>query len=121
MFQKQHIPILLSIECSPYCDLFTQSSAHLPVLYHSLFDSEHLKLNYFDLVETGEKMTGLLLDVTEQHYRHLEELTRGQAFSKLGFTTIMRESQHHAFMKLYAQIHTNQQYHYSNITFLLRK
>ena len=55
---------------------------YIPVQYHSLFDSEHLKLNYLDLVEAGEKMTGLL-DVTEQQCRHLEELTRVQAFSKL--------------------------------------
>ena len=48
--KSKHIPILFSIECSPYCDSFTQSSAHLPVQYHSLFDSEHLKLNYLDLV-----------------------------------------------------------------------
>ena len=86
LFQKcsksKHIPILFCIECSPYCELFTQSSAHLPVQYHSLFDSEQLKLNYLDLVEDGQKMKGLL-EVTEQQCRHLEELTRGQAFSKL--------------------------------------
>ena len=54
LFQKyskgKHIPLLFSIECSPYCDSFTQSPAHLPVQYQSLFDSEHLKVNYLDLV-----------------------------------------------------------------------
>ena len=38
--------------------------------------------SHLDLVEAGEKITGLL-DVTEQQCRHLEELTRGQTFSKL--------------------------------------
>ena len=80
MFQ---VPILFSIECSPYSDSFAQSSAHLPLQYQSaLFDSEHLKLNYLDLVEAGEKMTGLL-DVTDQQCKHLEEITRGQAVSKI--------------------------------------
>ena len=86
LFQKcsksKRVPILFSIECPPYCNSFTESSAHLPLQYQSLFDSEHLKLNYLDLVEAGEKMTGLL-DVTEQQCRHLEELTRGQAFSRM--------------------------------------
>ena len=58
----------------PYCDSFAQSLAHLPLQFQSLFDSEHLKLNYLELVETAEKMTGLL-DVTDQQCKHLEELT----------------------------------------------
>ena len=86
LFQKccksKKVPILLSIKCSPYSDSFTQSSAHLPLQYQSLYDSEHLKLNYLDLVEAGEKMIDLL-DVTDQQCRHLEEITRGQAFSKI--------------------------------------
>ena len=86
LFQKcsksKPIPILFSIECSPYSDSFAQSSAHLPLQYQSLFDSEHLKLNYLDLVEAGEKMTGLL-DVTDQQCKHLEKITRGQAVSKI--------------------------------------
>ena len=88
VFQKQTRSILFSIEGSPYCDSFSQSSAHLPVQYQSLFDSEHLKLNYLDLVVAGEKMTGLL-DVTDQQCRHLEELPRGQAFLNFGFATIV--------------------------------
>lgn len=51
-------------------------------LYSTLFDSEHLKLNYLELVEAAEKMIGLL-DVTDQQCKHLEELTRDQAFSKI--------------------------------------
>ena len=86
LFQKcsksKQVPILFSIECSPYSDSFAQSSAHLPLQYQSLFDSEHLKLNYLDLVEAGEKMTGLL-DVTDQLCKHLEEIARGQAVSKI--------------------------------------
>ena len=77
MFQNKQVPILFSIERSPYSDSFAQSSAHLPLLYQSSFASENLKLNYLDLVEAGENMTGLL-DVIDQH---LEEITRGQAFS----------------------------------------
>lgn len=55
---------------------------NLPHIYLYIYDPTHLNLNYFELVEAGEKMSGLF-DLTDSQRNHLEELTRGQAKSKL--------------------------------------
>ena len=76
------VPIFFSLEDAPYCKSFVQSDAHLPIQYQSLYDPRHLDLNYLELVEAGEKMSGLF-DLTSTQQKHLEELTRGQLLSKL--------------------------------------
>ena len=75
-------PILFSVEDEPYCTSFAKSSAHLPLALQSLFDPAHLENDYLQLVEEGENMPGLL-DVTPLQQKNLEELTRGQANSRL--------------------------------------
>ena len=52
------VPIFFSLE-DVHCKSFVHSDTHLPVQYQSLYDPEHLGLNYLELVEVGEKMTGL--------------------------------------------------------------
>ena len=79
---SQTLPIFMSLEDKPYCESFVQSSAHLPIQFQSICDPTHLNLNYLELVEASEKMSALF-DLTETQRSHLEELTRGQATSKL--------------------------------------
>ena len=72
----------MSLEDKPYCESFVQSSAHLPIQFQSIYDPTLINLNYLELVKVGEKISGLF-DLTETQWNHLEELTRGQATSKL--------------------------------------
>ena len=76
------LPILFSVEDEPYCNSFKKSATHLPLALQSLFKPEYLDCNYMELVEAGENMTGLL-EVTPVQQTHLEQITRGQASSKV--------------------------------------
>ena len=80
--QSRKLPILFSVEDEPYCASFCKPSTHLPLALQSLFDPAHSESNYLQLVEEGERMPGVL-DITPLQQQNLEELTRGQASSRL--------------------------------------
>ena len=79
---SETLPIFFSLKDKPYCESFVQSSTYLPIQFQFIYDLAHLNLNYLELVEAGEKMSGLF-DLTHTQQNHLEELTRGHAKSKL--------------------------------------
>jgi len=79
---SKKLPILFSVEDEPYCKSFMKSSSHFPLALQSLFDPAHLENDYLQLVEEGENMPGIL-DITSQQQKNLEELTKGQANSRL--------------------------------------
>ena len=55
---SKNTPVLLSVECPPYCNTFIQSVAHLPLALQSLYDAANLQLNYMELVESGKIYMG---------------------------------------------------------------
>ena len=77
---SEKVSTLFSIEDQPYCKLFSESAAHLPLALQSLFDPAHLEHSYVKLVEAGENMHRILY-VTPLQQSHLEKLTHGQARS----------------------------------------
>ena len=106
------MPIFFSLE-DIHCKSFVHSDPHLPVQYQSLYDPGHLGLNYLELVEVGEKRTGLF-DLTSIQQKHLEELTRGRVSSKLWMR--FRAGRITA-SRLYQMVHSdhiNQLFHWYN-------
>ena len=60
LFEKcmssEKVPILFSVEDHPYCKLFSESAAHLPLVLQSLFDPAHLEHNYVSKIKVMDEV-----------------------------------------------------------------